>query len=91
MGTGAKIFVAIITVFTIAIVGACAIVTQPYQQASGVLPQVVLCAKQHPDPQASDNWKPAVRVKVETNRDPGRIRKYGVSRCTLYYYHDHLQ
>jgi hypothetical protein len=86
------ILLAAVGVFTIATaVGACAIVTQPYQEASGVLPQVVLCARQHPEPPASDNWKPPVRVRIETNRGPGRIREFRVSRCTLYYYHDHLR
>ena len=83
--------VLVVVAGVLAIVGACAIVTQPYPQASGALPQVVSCVPQNPDYQASANWQPTLRVQVEPGRDPGRVREYRVLGCTLYYYHYHLQ
>ena len=80
-----KLFITIITVITVLMISA---FIPQYPQATGIFPQVVSCVNQNPDPPTSDpHWQPALRVKVEPVRDPGRVREYRVLGCRLYYYH----
>jgi hypothetical protein len=89
-----KIFIAMITVFTVLVVTVLVISAfiPQYPQATGVFPQVVSCVKQNPNPPTSDrNWKPTLIVTVEPGRDPGRVREYRVLGCRLYYYHRYFR
>jgi hypothetical protein len=80
-----KIFIAIITVFTVLVISA--FIPRITPQTSGIFPQVVSCVNQNPDDPASDpHWQPTLRVKIESVRDPGRVREYRVLGCRLYYY-----
>jgi hypothetical protein len=90
-----KIFIAMITVFTVLVFTVLVIgafIPRGYPQTSGIFPQVVSCVNQNPDHSTSDrNWKPTLRVKVEPVRDPGRVREYRVLGCRLYYYHRYFR
>ncbi len=85
-----KIFIAIITVFTVLAISA--FLRPSHPQATGIFPQVVSCVNENPDHRPSDpHWQPTLRVKVEPNRDPGRVREYRVLGCRLYYYHRYFR
>jgi hypothetical protein len=89
-----KIFIAMITVFTVLVFTGLVISAfiPQYPQATGIFPQVVSCVKQNPNPPTSDrNWKPTLIVTIEPGRDPGRVREYRVLGCRLYYYHRHFR
>jgi hypothetical protein len=85
-----KIFSAIVAAVLLIMLVASVLTAEPgYQQATGIIPQVVSCVPQHPPERHMDtkDWQPTLRVKVEPARDPGRVREYRVLGCTLYYYH----
>jgi hypothetical protein len=85
-----EIFIAIITAFTVLAISA--FIPRITPQTSGIFPQVVSCVNENPDPPTSDpHWQPTLRVKVEPNRDPGRVREYRVLGCRLYYYHRYFR
>jgi hypothetical protein len=78
-----KIFISVLVVGAILVIGAA---------NTGIFPQVISCANQHPaGPTSNPDWQPPLRVEVEPNRDPGRVREYRAFGCTAYYYFAHFK
>ena len=79
----------VVLAVVVLIIGVASVLMQPrYPQATGIFRQVVSCVQENSPQSASDpNWKPTLRVKVESVRDAGRVREYRVFECRLYYYH----
>ena len=86
-----KIFISVLVVGAILVIGAANLMPE-YPQNTGIFPQDISCANQHPaGPTSNPDWQPPLRVEVEPNRDPGRVREYRAFGCTAYYYFAHFK